>query len=206
MIRKAALRLPLLARLRGDTSGVTLVEFAFVGPVLILMIIGLFDIAHSQYTLSVLQGSMQKAARDLTLESGVNNQTQIDNFMTEQVQQVMPNNATITIEKQAFTDFNDVGRPEDFTDSNSDGRCNNNEPYIDANGNGSWSPSRGKTGLGSARDAVLYTATVSYPRLFPMAGLAGLPATVTLRGSSVLRNQPFGEQAERGTTQRNCNP
>lgn len=206
MSGKTANRLPLLSRLRGDSGGVTLVEFGFVGPVLILMIIGLFDIAHSQYTRSVLQGAMQKAARDLTLESGAINQTQIDNYMSDQVRAVMPNNATITITKQAFTDFNEVGRAEDFTDSNGDGRCNNNEPYIDTNGDGSWSASRGRNGLGSARDAVLYTATVTYPRLFPMAGLVGLPSTVNLRGSSVLRNQPFGEQAGRGTTQRNCTP
>lgn len=204
MTKRNAHTCRLLRQLRRDTRGVTLVEFAFVGPVLILMIMGLFDIAHSQYTLSVLQGSMQKAARDLTVEGGAVNQTTIDTFFSNQVKAVMPNGATITIQKEAFSDFNDVGQAEDFTDTNGDGICNANEPYIDTNNNGSWSSSKGRTGLGSARDAVLYTATVSYSRLFPMQGLAGLPSTVILKASSVLRNQPYGVQAGKGTTRRNC--
>ena len=91
----------LLRRLRGDSSGVTLVEFAFVGPVLILMIMGLFDIAHTQYSASVLNGAMQKAARDLTLESAQSQQVNIDARVTEQVRAVMPSNATESDAKRA---------------------------------------------------------------------------------------------------------
>ena len=207
MIRNKAHRPRLPARLRGDTSGATLLEFAFVGPVLVLMIMGLFDVAHSQYTLSVLQGAIQKAGRDLALESGSVNEGDIDDYLTEQVKAVVPSNAEVTITKESFFDFNDVGRAEPFTDgSNADGKCNANEPYIDVNGNGRFDNSRGTDGLGTARDAVLYTATVSYPRLFPMYGLAGLPQDASLSGTTVLRNQPFDEQAGRGATQRNCNP
>jgi hypothetical protein len=48
--------------------------------------------------------------------------------------------------------------------------------------------------MGGARDAVLYTVTVEYPRAFPMMGLLGFSETVTARSRTVLRNQPFGEQ------------
>ena len=51
--------------------------------------------------------------------------------------------------------------------------------------------------------AVLYTAVVSYPRLFPMYGLVGMSNTVTLRAATVLRNQPFDEQ-DRSTETGNC--
>lgn len=204
MIRRVASLGTLLRRLRGDSSGVTLVEFAFVGPVLILMIMGLFDIAHTQYTSSVLHGAMQKAARDLTLENAASRQTSIDTLVTNQVRSVMPNNATVTLEKQSHYEFSDVDMPEEFTDQNNDTRCNNNEPYVDSNDNGSWDADRGKSGIGGARDVVVYTANVTYPRMFPMYGLAGLPRNVTVRASTVLRNQPFDEQNDRVTTVRNC--
>lgn len=194
----------LLRRLRGDSKGVTLVEFAFVGPVLVLMIMGLFDIAHTQYSASVLNGAMQKAARDLTLESAQSQQVNIDARVTKQVRSVMPTNATVTLQKQSHFDFSDVDLPEEFTDQNADGRCNNNEPYVDNNDNGSWDADRGKDGIGGARDVVVYTAIVTYPRMFPMFGLAGLPQDVTIRASTVLRNQPFDEQNDRVTTVRNC--
>lgn len=204
MIRRAASFAALLRRLRDDSRGVTLVEFAFVGPVLVLMIMGLFDIAHTQYSASVLNGAMQKAARDLTLESAQSQQVNIDARVTEQVRAVMPTNATVTLQKQSHFDFSDVDLPEEFTDQNADGRCNNNEPYVDNNDNGAWDADRGKDGIGGARDVVVYTAIVTYPRMFPMFGLAGLPQNVTIRASTVLRNQPFDEQNDRVTTVRNC--
>lgn len=203
MIRRAHLP-ALLRRLRGDSKGVTLVEFAFVGPVLILMIMGLFDIAHTQYTSSVLHGAMQKAGRDLTLESALSRQSQIDARVIEQVRSVMPNGATVTLEKFSHFDFSDVNQPEEFTDQNGENQCNNSEPYVDTNDNARWDADRGKGGIGGARDVVLYEATVTYPRMFPMFGLAGLPTNVSIKAATILRNQPFDEQNDRVTTVRNC--
>ena len=193
-----------LRQLRDDRSGVTLVEFAFVGPVLILMVIGLFDIAHTQYTSSVLHGALQKAGRDLTLENANSQEANIDQRVAEQVRSLMPASATVVFEKVSHFDFADIGEPEEFTDQNDDDICNNNEPYVDNNDNGQWDADRGKDGIGGARDAVLYTARVSYPRLFPLYGMIGLNQEVTLEASTVLRNQPFDEQNDRITTTRNC--
>ena len=194
----------LLRRLYSDCSGATLIEFAIVAPVLLLMIMGLFDMAHMQYSRSVLHGAMQKAGRDLTLENANSQQVNIDQRVTDQIRTVMPPDATIELEKMSFFEFADVSEPEEFTDQNNDGICNNNEPYIDANENGSWDEDRGRDGIGGARDVVLYTATVTYPRLFPMYSMAGLPNTVRLEASTVLRNQPFDEQNDRVTTPGNC--
>ena len=79
----------------------------------------------------------------------------------------MPN-ATIDIDRRAYVDYSDVNRPEDFTDNNDDGMCDDGEPYEDINNNGMWDQDRGKDDMGGARDAVLYTVTVSYPRAFPV--------------------------------------
>jgi len=173
------IRLPLplravLQRLATDSQGTTIVEFAMVGPVLLLMIMGLFDMAHTQYTSSVLFGALQKAGRDLTLESAFSRQSDIDTRVREQVAAVMPAGATITYEKQSHFDFTDVDLAEDYTDVDNDGRCDNGEPYVDTNDNSQWDADRGRSGIGGARDVVVYKATVTYPRLFPMFTMAGM--------------------------------
>lgn len=190
------------ARLRRDENGNALLEFAFVAPVFILMLIGVFDMSHTLYASSVLQGTMEKAGRDFTLENAGSNRTTLQNWVTSRVRDIAPS-ATVTFEQQAYFDFADVGEPEIYNDDNGDGICNNNESFEDANDNGRWDADRGQTGLGGARDAVLFTATATYNRLFPMAGLIGLPETVTLTSSTVLRNQPYDTQ-DRTITTRNC--
>lgn len=193
-----------LHRLARDRNGVTLIEFAIVAPVLMLMIFGLFDIAHTQYTASVLNGAVQKAGRDITLQTASTSEAAIDTRVRDQVSSVMPRSSTVTFQKLSQFDFSDVNAPEDYNDLNNNGRCDNGEPYTDSNDNGSWSANRGRTGIGGARDVVVYTTTVTYPRLFPLFTMIGLPANVTLSSSTVLRTQPFDEQNDRVTTVRNC--
>ncbi len=53
----------------------------------------------------------------------------------------------------------------------------------------------GASGQGGADDAVLYTMTVSYKRMFPMAGMLGWPSQQTITASTVLRNQPYSSQS-----------
>jgi Flp pilus assembly protein TadG len=202
--RRFLLARGILRKLRRDREGVTLVEFAFVGPVLILMLMGLFDIAHTQYTSSVLYGAMQKAARDYTLETAGVSATTIDNRVQDQIRSVMPNGATITFTKSSFEDFKNVNEPEQYTDNNNNNRCDNGEPYEDANNNSSWDVYRGQTGIGEARDVFLYTTNVTYPRMFPMFSMIGLPANVNLSATTVLRRQPFDQGSNATPTVRNC--
>lgn len=200
MMRRPVPSSSLLRRLIGDRSGATLTEFAFVGPVLIMMIMGIFDMAHTQYTTAMVNGAMQKAGRDMTLENAGSQQSVVDARVRAQVMTVVPNGATVQFERLSHYDFSDIGEPEEFDDDNGDGACNDGEVYVDSNENGQWDANRGSDGIGGARDAVLYTAVVNYPRMFPMYGLIGLPQTVTLRSSTVLRNQPFDEQIRSDTT------
>ena len=195
--------MPLLTRLLRDDRGATLTEFAFVGPVLILMVMGIFDMAHTQYTSALVNGAMQKAGRDLTLEGAGSTEDVVDQRVKDQVSAVVPSTATVTLEKLSHFDFSDVGEAEEFNDDNGDGICNNGEVYVDVNENGQWDANQGEQGIGGARDVVLYTAVVRYPRLFPMYGLAGLDQDVTVRSSTVMRNQPFDQQ-DRSTETGNC--
>lgn len=206
--------LRMLRRLRDDSEGAYLPEFAFVLPVLMLLILGMADMGHAQFTNSTIAGAMQKAGRDLTLESAGSKQAEIDAMVRARILKLVPSATEITFEKKSHFDFADIGEPEPVLGDNGNERCDPGERYVDVNESGAWEADRGKTGIGGARDAVLYTATVSYPRLFPVHVMAGFfkddngkPIVMspwrTLSASTVLRNQPFDEQ-DRGTIERNC--
>jgi Flp pilus assembly protein TadG len=181
-------------RLAGDESGVTAVEFAIVAPVMLLMLMGFFDLAHTEYTRSVLQGAMQMAARNSTLESGLTSQAAIDAYVENQVKSLVGPGATYTVNRLSYTDFSHVGKAEPYTDTNGNGQYDKGECFEDDNGNGQWDSDMGKGGQGGADDAVLYTMTVSYNRLFPMARMLGWPAKQTISAATVLRNQPYSAQ------------
>jgi Flp pilus assembly pilin Flp len=178
-----------------DRRGVTIVEFALIAPVLMLMLMGLPDLAYNMYTTEMLQGAIQNAARNSTIEGATVNEAELDATVTKAVHAVAPS-STLSFDRRSYSTFTDAGRPEDYTDVDNDGTCNHGEPFEDANGNGTWDLDRGQAGFGGARDAVLYTVTVNYQRPFPVAGfIPGQSKDFTLSASTVLRNQPFGEQA-----------
>lgn len=182
----------LLARLRADQRGATIIEFAMVAPVLLLTILGLFDMAYNMYSTAMLEGAIQKAARDATLEGAA--PATVDARVAAAVHAVVPG-ARLAYSRKAYFSFTDVGQPEDYTDVNTNGLCDNGEPFEDANGNGDWDADRGSVGNGGARDAVLYSVTATYDHAFPLTSIAGLSGTVSARSETVLRNQPFGLQA-----------
>ena len=180
-----------------DERGATIVEFALISPVLLLMLMGLLDLSANMYTTEMLQGAIQNAARNSTIEGAPGKAAALDAMVTRAVRAVAPS-ANLTFNRRAYSSFTDAGRPEDYTDVDGDGTCSNGDPYEDANGNGSWDLDRGAAGFGGARDAVLYTVTVNYKRPFPVAAfIPGQTKDFTLSAVTVLRNQPYGLQAVR---------
>jgi Flp pilus assembly pilin Flp len=182
------MRLHTLAR---DERGATIVEFALIAPVLLLTLFGMFDIGHSMYTKALLQGAIERAARDSTIQG--TSSTTLDNRVKAVVGQIVPG-ADPTFARTYYTNFGDVSQPEDYTDTDGSSSCDNGETYEDANGNGQWDSSRGRIGRGGARDAVVYKVTVSFPRLFPIAAFIGQSNITTMSAIAVLRNQPYGLQ------------
>lgn len=186
-------------------AGTTITEFGLIAPIFMTMVMGALDLGHTLYMQSTLQGAVQKAARDSTLESGgtTANQTAINTAITDQVQR-LAKGATVTITRTSFRDYTKAASrtKEPFTDTNGNGTCNAGEPYEDSNNSGSWDIDNGTTGQGGAKDSVILSTQISYPRLFPFLKAIGLPANVTINATTVLVNQPYGDQA--AVTVRNC--
>jgi Flp pilus assembly protein TadG len=205
MIARMRLR---LSRLGTDQRGTTIIEFAMVAPVMCLLLLGAFDFSHTLYLRGVLQGVVQKTARDATIETGNSAVTQqtLDDRLRTQVS-VLFNNADIAISRRYYRSFAEAAaaRAETFTDTNKNGRCDNKEPYEDANRNSVWDADGGNEGQGGAKDATVYTVTVTYTKLMPLSKLIGGGNTTKLEAETVLRNQPYGDQGSYGTAVlRNC--
>ena len=180
-----------------DRKGATIVEFAIVVPVLLLLIIGLFDISYNLYMISALQGIVQKAARDSTLQSAnpTTADAALDTMVTNQVHALYPS-ATVTPIRRFYRSYAEASakKAETWTDTNHDGTCDNGEPFTDTNNNGTWDVDGGNGGQGGAKDRTVYTVTVTYPRMFPIAKAMGWSKTVTLAATTVLANQPYADQ------------
>jgi len=195
-----------------DKRGAHIVEFAVIAPVFFTILFAGFDWGHTLYAQSILQGAVNKSARDSTLETGsaTARQAALDARVLDQVSALNKDisttnpNARITFDRKFFRTFTNAAAPssETFTDTDGNGSCNAGEPYVDQNNNGIFDVTGIAAGQGGTNDAVIYTVTVTYPRLFPMAGLLGWPNDVTLRSSTVLANQPYGTRGAPVT--RNC--
>jgi Flp pilus assembly protein TadG len=205
---------PTLRRVRQDEDGATIIEFAIIAPIFIYMLLGTFEIGYAIYMRSALNGAIQAAARDAALQQGSdpNVRRQIDQNVRDIMKSINGNltDADIKITRKSYVNFSNVERLEEYTDTNGNGTCDQNEEYWDENGNGSWG-TVGRADNGGARDAVLYTITVNYDAVFPFDTfvrnstnrdaaftLQGLPDKRSLTAQTLLKNQPFGDQAARG--------
>lgn len=184
-----------LIRLAGDRKGAALTEFAIVAPVLCLLIVGSFDVGHTLYMRSVVQGALQKAARDSSLEAGLANNAVLDGKVEARIKDIA-NTASVQFSRRYYRTFSAAAaaRAEPYTDTNTNARCDAGEPFEDQNHNGVRDADGADAGQGGAKDSVLYTVTVNYPRMFPLAGFIGVPDTTTIKASMILANQPYGDQ------------
>jgi len=189
-------------QLAGDRSGVGVVEFALVLPVLLIALMGMLDLGYNMYTVTLLQGAIQAAARSSTLENAAANTAAIDALVSTAVKDIAPG-ATLTFKRTSYPSFSSTNKPEDFTDTNGNGRCDAGEPFEDVNENGVWDTDQGTSGSGGSRDVVVYLVTVTYPRQFAIASLLGGSNMFTMKAQTVLANQPW-DNVQKSPPVRNC--
>lgn len=183
----------MMRRIGRDRRGTSATEFGLLAPVMLGLWMGLGDIMYQSYVQSVLNGAVAKAGRDSGLESGAATGAAIDAKVQTAVQQ-LARTATFTSTRKAYDSFSEVA-PEPFTDTNSNGVRDTGECFTDVNGNGTWDADPGINGQGGAGAVTLYTMTVTYPRLFPVAGFFGFPPNQTISASTLLKNQPYSAQS-----------
>lgn len=200
-------------RIARDRRGVTIIEFAMIFPVMALMMMGLGDMLYNMYVKQLLSGAIQKAARDSAIQGGAQQTAAIDARVLQLMAGVMrpptpscattPAVGTYCSTRISYAAFSSVG-PEQFDDDNGNKQRDPGECYTDVNGNGRWDAEPGTTGQGGANDVTLYRISITYPRIFPVAGLLGMPQYQTASAQTLLKNQPYATQVA-PTVQRLCN-
>lgn len=190
-----------LASIWRDQAGVSAIEFAMLSPALITLLIGTLDIGQMAYGKSVLNGAVQKAARDSALETADTGAA--DTMVSGLVGPILPG-ARVSSQRVSYYDYTDIGRSERWNDADSNGSCDHHESYVDENGNGQWDADIGVSGNGGAGDVVVYTVTVNYEPIFKVPFVPSQWNTRQLVSSAVKKNQPFADQQGYGNTSGVC--
>ncbi len=188
--------------LRTDCEGATIIEFAIVLPMFLVLLLGIMDAGQMVYSKSVLSGAVRRAARASSLES--RSIAASDAMVLDLIRPVLPG-VTIATTRTSYYDFDDIGRAEKWNDHNANGRCDNNEVYTDENRNGAWDEEMGKANSeGGSGDVVVYTVTASFEPVFKVPFVPSLWSDRTLTSTAVTKNQPFGTQAGYGSSAGSC--
>tara|TARA_B100000686_G_C16689239_1_gene916631 strand:- start:378 stop:1010 length:633 start_codon:yes stop_codon:yes gene_type:complete len=191
-------------RLHSDDRGAAIIEFAFVAGPMVLLLLGGLELGYNSYVRSTMQGALNDAARKAAVEfpiidvEGDTVSEQVENMIRTTVQHVAPK-AEVKVTPKSYFDFSDIGNPEKLmTDHNGNGEFDaaDGDCWEDANRNGAYDMDAGGDGNGGADDVVLYTASVSTPRLLPLHGfIPGVGPNYKLTLKTAVRNQPYKTQS-----------
>jgi hypothetical protein len=182
-----------LTRLIKSARGVTTLEFAFIAPVLMLLIMGVVEFSLVMFTTAAMESATAATSRTGKTGyavTGLSRQQTIINSINSRTAGLL-NPALITITTTIYPNFDNVNDPEPYTDSNHNGHHDNGEAFTDINGNGVWDSDMGAAGLGNPGDVVVYNISYPWHIFTPLIGaFLGNPFTITVR--AVVRNEPFG--------------
>lgn len=181
-----------LKSLAYNNDGATIVEFAAIASPLIILLLGALDLGYQAYATAVVQGTVNAAARQATLEGAT--AATVETYVRDRLSAIA-SGSNIQITASNFITYNKIGKPEKLTtDVNSNGLYDKSGPdcFIDDNRNGVYDvASQGTAGIGSAEDVVRYQVSVTYNRLSPVPQIAGLGNSVTISRSTFMRNEPY---------------
>jgi Flp pilus assembly pilin Flp len=186
LIRKASNR-----RLATCEAGSTAVEFSLILPLLLLFIVGTVEMAINLFIGSSIESAVMEASRyGITgTEAGVSRADKVMEIVADRTYGLIDMDQ-VDMDTLVYQSFADIGKPEPFTDQNSNNVYNSGEPFVDINGNGQWDADMGKAGLGGPSDVVVYRLTYDWGIITPlMQGIMG--ESVTHVSSVAVRNEPF---------------
>ena len=183
-----------LRRLRGREDGSPVAAFAFVAPVLILMVIGTIEFGMIMFVTVLMESGLRDAARyGITGNQfgGMNRMERIVRIINDRtlgLVEISPADIQILV----YPDFGQIGQGEDFVDGN--GTYDAGETFTDTNGNGVWDSDIGQSGPGVSGQVVLYRIDYDWDLMTPLAApLIGQNGKFTLSASIAVRNEPWNE-------------
>jgi hypothetical protein len=177
-----------------DRHGSAVVDFAILGPTLVLLLIGILEAAMLMLTQILLQTAVGDAARSGIVGTGRDglSRTELVRRVAERVGGALLRPENLRLETLVYPSFDSIGRPEPFTDVNGNGTHDAGEPFTDVNGNGSWDTDMGASGPGGPGAVVLYRVRYEWRPMTPLLrGLLPGGGALELQASYAVRNEPF---------------
>lgn len=186
---------PLLARLLRRQDGSAAIEFAFIMPTVLILLMGMLEIAMILLVSVLLDAGVRQASRFGITGYAVGGQSREDQILAiiEETTIGLVEMDEVTIDVLVYPSFTDVGQPEPYTDdSPANGQYDEGEEFTDINGNGSWDEDMGTSGAGGPGEVVVYSVRYDWPLLSGyMFDIIGTGGTVPLGASIAVRNEPF---------------
>lgn len=188
-------------RLAGDSAGVTIVEFALVAPVMLLLLGGLLELGYVAFARSTLESAILDASRTARVaECPGEAAALIEAEVIDRMAVIVSHDGSppeLSVRSYG-SEFGNVGNPEPFNDLDASGSFDPGEPYTDINGNGRWDDDMGRAGsYGSFGEVVQFTATFEVASLLPFiaARINGNEGFYPIAAETVVRNEPFKDVA-----------
>lgn len=195
-----------LRRFARAQSGAAAVEFALALPPLILLIIGMFEVAVAMFVSTSVENGLREASR-----YGITGDTPATGTRQDQILAIIDANtfgmldpATTSITFMKYASFQDVGQPEPFVDTPApsplhNGKYDPGENYTDVNGNGKWDADRGIAGVGNSGEVVRYKVDYEWHLMTPLlSDMLGDNGVFHMSASVVVRNEPYAVVANGG--------
>jgi Flp pilus assembly pilin Flp len=188
-----------LCRFAQAQSGAAAIEFALALPVLVLLIIGMFEVAIAMFVSTSVENGLREASRYGITGDTPTNMTRKEQILAliEKTTFGMLDPATTHITFMTYPRFQDVGQPEPFTDTPApspkhNGKYDLGETFIDVNGNGKWDEDQGTAGVGASSEVVQYKITYEWRLMTPMlSSMLGKNGVFHMNASVVVRNEPY---------------
>ncbi len=184
-------------------SGATAIEFAIILPVLILAILGAWQLSYIGWAQHRLENAVRQASRvGITgmQKQGLTREQVIEATVTDAMQQTVAkvDGQPIQFTSKAYPTFSTLNQPgEPYDDANGNNICDPGETFYDYDDNDVRSTvDIGKAGSGAAGDVVRYEVTFPLKLFVPLANrLFGSNGQLDLTARTIVRNELFGTGA-----------
>lgn len=192
-----------------DCRGVAAIEFAIAAPIVILLLITLFEMGFVLTGGIFLEAGARSAGRYGITGASVAGKTRDEVIRDIVVGYVCPRakpastsslcfwsesggEEPLRIAVQAYSDPRNVGQPEPFSDlPPENGVYDAGETFTDINGNQRWDPDMGIASAGGAGDIVVYDVTMVQAVHSPLLRAAIGSRAYRHSARLVVRNEPF---------------
>ncbi len=185
-----------LKRLCDRDDGSPATEFAFVAPIMVLMVIGTIELGLIMFVTILMESGLRDAARyGITGNEfgGLNRMERIVKIIADRTMGLV-DISQADLQVLIYPAFDQIGNGEVFVDGNGNGTYDAGETFTEANGNGLWDADIGQAGAGASGQVVLYRIDYDWSLMTPFAGqFIGNNGKFTLGASIAVRNEPWNQ-------------